>query len=189
MSEHAAALESLRSAHRASRSLGRILVRRSDGWRTRSIVDRNPLVVEAVRLGLIRARLIRLPQSACERGQTEPPIYKGNECEDHARLKIAALAWMKAEGARDAALEVTVGRFRHDAASLRREWFVECGNTDAARIENLMCHEVPPRFTVIPYQRMLWRDRSVRRLLAIDLHWSADAGEWMMRRRFPSSYR
>lgn len=179
----------LRSVVAASRSLGKVLVRRSDGWRNRSIAMRNPLVIEAARNGFIRARLARLPLSVCEHAQTEAPIYTGNECEDHARLKIAALAWMKAEGAKDACLEQTAGRFRHDAYSQRKQWVVECGNTDAARIETLICCDPAPRLTIIPYQRMLWRNRSVRRLLAVDIWWHPELHEWMMRRRFPSSYR
>lgn len=161
------------------RKLQRILIRRNDGWASRNLVQSHPLLVAAVYNGDLHVDISRLPRSACEDAQNAKVRLHGKEGDDHARLKLAALGWMKSEGATDASAEVRMGGWIADAYSESHIWAVECGNTDASRLMDAIQWCRAPRFTVIPFQNTHWNNESVRRLIAVDFYWRPSLSKWV----------
>ncbi|MEH3063821.1 MAG: hypothetical protein PGN33_14130 [Methylobacterium radiotolerans] len=157
----------------------RLLIRRSDGWQSRSTVMQFPLLVEAICRDWIRVDYTRLPADICARAQSDRVIYHGREAEPHARLKLAALGWMKGEGAADAKAEVRMGGWIADAYSESYLWAVECGNTDASRLVDAIRWHRAPRFTILPFQRTHTDDHRARRLIAVDFYWRPSLTRWL----------
>jgi hypothetical protein len=166
-------------AIRKVRSVQRLLIRRSDGWRSRSEVMQHPLLVEAICRDWIRVDYTHLPERVCEAAQTRDVIYYGKEAEPHARLKLAALDWMRGEGATDAKAEVRLGGWIADAYSESYVWAIECGNTDASRLLDAIRWYRAPRFTVLPFQRAHTDDHRARRLIAVDFYWRPSLTRWL----------
>lgn len=165
---------------RGTKKLQRILIRRNDGWASRSLVQSHPLLVTAMLNGDLRVDMTRLPLFACEEAQAAKVRLHGKEGDDHARLKHAALAWMADEGAKDAQAEVRMGGWIADAYSEEYIWAIECGNTDASRLMDAIRWNRAPRFTVIPFQSTHWPNERVRRLIAVDFYWRPSLTQWVV---------
>ncbi|GJD55202.1 hypothetical protein MTDSW087_04955 [Methylobacterium dankookense] len=149
----------------------RVFSRSRDGWGPRDIAADFPDLVAGFASGRIAVRIVRLPYEVCERASLEKPELCGTEGLQHARMKLAAEAWMRGEGASDARTEVRCLVGRADAFSPSQNWVVEVGNTPLRKLFVCVDHPTPHRFSLIPFQRAHWQDRSVRRLLALDFAW------------------
>lgn len=140
-----------------------------DGW-----IELGP-VLKLIAFGEVHMRLIRLPLQAC--AEASERVIPGTRAEspEHARMKLAAVAWMRGAGARDAGAERVHVAGRSDACSIAQDWIVECGHTRMGKLVDAIAGMPAGRFTLIPYQPLARWDRSVRRLLAVEFTWSAAA--------------
>lgn len=146
--------------------------RNPSGWGSRDNLDAiEPLILPFMK-GRIRVRFIHLPQAACDFGMRNNHSTR-SETLAHSRMKSAAIAWMKAEGAKDAWEERPCIVGRADAYSDEARWVVECGHTAMGKLTSAVACAKPTRFSLIPFQTMTWRDGSTRRLVAADFHWDA----------------
>lgn len=151
--------------------LQRLFSRLHDGWGPRDLACDHPDLVRGFTAGRIQMRMIHLPASVCAEAEQQKPMLHGTESLRHARMKLAAEAWMRGEGASDAQQEARCLVGQADCFSAARQWVVEVGNTPLRKLR--VCVENPAghRFTLIPYQRPFWRDGSVRPLIAADFAW------------------
>ncbi len=124
--------------------------------------------------GRVSMRMVRLPREAVSQALKLHVSRYGTEGKDHARLKAAALLWMRSEGAEDAAPEVRGIVGIADAYSAKANWIVECGHTRFSKLADAMSWEDRPRFTLLPFQPLRWNDGRKRRPIAIDFSWSPE---------------
>lgn len=165
---------------RRTQVLQRLLVRHNDGWGRSSTVLRYPLLVAALCQRGLRGQMVKLPVSACAAAQAEDCVHQhGTEGITHARLKLAALKWMQEEGAVDAEPEVHFEGWIADSYSDGFTWVVECDNTDASRLLDVLRWRRAPRFTVIPFQRTHWPGERVRSLIGVDFYWPPSLTRWV----------
>jgi len=151
--------------------------RRCEAWGWRDSATEWQDTLAAFEAGRIKMRIERLPLDAVTQAAAARIIRHGNEGEQHAQMKRAALLWMQSEGAADAKAEVRGVVGIADAYSFNTNWIVECGNTRFGKLADAVLWEDAPRFTLIPFQDMEWEDGSPRRLIAIDFSWDADVTE------------
>lgn len=171
--------------------IGRKLVERLDdlfnrgrtGWYSRSVPDDYVPLLAPLVSGRLRLRLRTIPAEIIARvARTERIHASSSETADHYFIKRVAVAWMKAEGATDAAEEVRGGLIagRADAASLQKRWIVECGNTPVRKLVDSITEE-GIRFTLFPFQWGFDCARNpkapARSLRAVDFEWGADLSE------------
>lgn len=154
--------------------LGNLFNRRCEAWGWRDSPGGSAATLAAFEDGRISVQMRRLPLAAVTEAQTARARRHGNESEEHARLKLAALLWMRSEGADDAELEARGIVGIADAYSEKANWIVECGNTRFSKLADAVLWEDAPRFTLIPYQNDDWEDGRPRRLIAIDFSWGKD---------------
>lgn len=180
-----------RARHLATR-LERLFNRDPSGWPPRDgWVELGP-VLKLMAHGSVQIRLIRLPLQACAEASNRHIFGTRAESAEHIRLKLAAIAWMKGQGARDACAECVHVAGRSDACSIARDWIVECGHTRMGKLVDAIAGMRAGRFTLIPFQPLARWDQSVRPLLAIDFSWtkpaSVEAEEFQHQKRRALAY-
>ncbi len=152
--------------------LERLFTRLDDGWGPRDRIEDGAILLKPFADGRIRLKIHRIPATICEAALDAEVTPHGTEKHAHARMKEAAVRWMIASGSRDAGTELfSVIPGISDAYSVTHNWIVECGNTAFSKLRNAVLHRSRPRFTLIPYQSLLFPDGQARRLVAVDFAW------------------
>lgn len=152
--------------------LNRLFTRLDDGWGPRDSIADSAILLQPFADGRIRLKIHRIPAAICEAALVAEVTPHGTEKRAHARMKEAAVRWMIASGSRDADTELfSVIPGISDAYSVTDNWIVECGNTAISKLRNAVLHRSRPRFTLIPYQSLLFPNGQARRLVAVDFAW------------------
>jgi hypothetical protein len=148
--------------------------RRCSRWGYRDSCTDRQATYRAFLAGRFRMTLRRVPAEWCRLALNAEVRCEGGEGEDHARLKLAALLWMRNDGADDATREARGIVGIADVYSKNANWIVECGNTRFGKLADAALWEDAPRFTLIPFQSLRRSDLSPRRFIAIDFAWTKE---------------
>ncbi|GLS46578.1 hypothetical protein [Methylobacterium brachythecii] len=95
------------------------------------------------------------------------PGGNGEACE-HRSIKRACREWMRASGAPDAGEEQWTVAGKADVYSVEKDWIVEVGNTSVGKLQSALLDEDGPRFILVPFQELEWKNGRPRRLLAVE---------------------
>jgi hypothetical protein len=155
--------------------LERLFCRDRRAWNSRNSAEAFDNLMLAFARGEIRAVRRRIPLDICM--QATRAQGHSRESRQHAYMKRAGVIWMRANGAEDAAPEISVGRYRFDGYSRGADWILEVGNTNAMKLEFAIDDDWARRFTLIPFQGdfdfLGEKEPPTRGLVAIDFEWSA----------------
>ncbi|WP_238231576.1 hypothetical protein [Methylobacterium thuringiense] len=141
-------------------------------WSRRDCPTTIDLFLGAYAKGHLSVGLARIPLRHCLAAHAADPYPTGNESKRHARMKHAAVLWMRECGAADARDEVECAAGRADAYSATADWAVECGNTRIGKLVSCIECSKRPLFTLIPYQNEHRPDGRVRSLVGVHFAWS-----------------
>lgn len=170
--------------------LDRLFTRLDDGWGPRDQIEDSSILLRPFAERRIRLRINRIPLAICEAAMMAQVVPHGTEKRAHARLKEAAVRWMHASGSPDAGTEMlSVIPGISDAYDVTHNWIVECGNTAFAKLRNAILHPSHPRFTLIPYQWLVFADGQARRLVAVDFIWDRSLTEELRKADFARAQR
>lgn len=159
----------------SARRIVHLFTRRPEPWRSRSSPDAAPRLGRLITAGLVTLRPSRVPaQFFCDAWASVPEGNAGDGTE-HQRMKRAMREWMKSCGASDAREEARGYGGRFDAYSESAGWIVEVGNTRIDKLLDAICDEDAPRFTLLPYQRLIGSTGEPRGLIAVDFVWGPEA--------------
>ena len=134
-------------------------------------------VIEAMAEGRLWMEMSRLSRSAVMVGEKVRCPSSRSESASHYALKHTARAWMREQGADDAALEQKCFVGRADAYSEKHRWAVECGCTAIGKVVNAV-QGGTVRFTMIPFQHTLHAETGTApRPIAINFRWEPSLTE------------
>ena len=169
-------MTSAERVHRMITGLTRLFNRDPDARRPLNRTDELAWLLYAYIEQDVKLRLVRISSETCMDAILSHRIpRREHESFQHQYMKLAAVYWMREQGAADANSELTWYNFRVDAMSRKTKWIVECGNTPMRKLKMAVMEDTPPRFTLIPFQDMaddpLYSKR-LRPLLGVDFTWS-----------------
>jgi len=160
----------------ASYRLEELFTRGGDSWGSRSILNASLSLGPFITAGRLRMALREIPPLSAAEDKLISSFANRRESAMHLVLKRAARTWMRRNGARDAEEEVFGYGGRFDVYSAKADWIAEVGHSNVDKLAYAIMKPTPQRFTLVPYQHLMWRTGKPRRLLGIDFVWDADLG-------------